>query len=184
MSAEIAQPAPASGTAAATTIKVACRNSKLALVQAHSIVATLQAGVSSSASGAAAVTFDISTKTVAGDADKVTPFLQLSKATGGSDVGKSLWTTGLEEDLVAGKTHVLVHCLKDMPTTLPQHCLLAAVAEREDPTDAFVVSPNSPYKSIDDLPAGSIIGSSSSRRKALIKRSWPHLVVEECRGNL
>ena len=104
--------------------------------------------------------------------------------TGGSDVGKSLWTNGLEVELLSGKVHVLVHCLKDMPTTLPPKCVLGAIPEREDATDAAIMKLGSQYTSIDQLPPGSVVGSSSSRRRALIKRNWPHLEVAECRGNL
>lgn len=156
---------------------VGCRKSDLALIQARHVISLL--ATTPSAPG-----FVIATRSVVGDADKQTPFLQLSKQTGGSDVGKSLWTNGLEEDLVSGKVHVLVHSLKDMSTTLPPKCILAAVTEREDPSDAVIMRTGSEYKTIDDLPPGSVVGSSSSRRRALIRRNWPHLEVAECRGNV
>ena len=157
---------------------VACSTSDHPHVQAHQIVSRLTTSSSTHTTNTEA------TKSVVGDADKTTPFLQLSKQTGGSDVGKSLWTNGLEEDLVSGKAHMLVHCLKDMPTTLPPKCQLAAITEREDPSDAVIMKTGSEYKSMDELPPGSVVGSSSSRRRALIRRNWPHLEVDECRGNL
>ncbi|KAF4850247.1 Porphobilinogen deaminase [Colletotrichum siamense] len=157
---------------------VGCRKSELALVQSRSVISRLQQTVSSSP------TFKIVTGSAAGDTDKQTPFIILSKQTGGSDIGKSLWTNDLESDLVAGKAQILVHSLKDMPTTLPPKCFLGAVPEREDASDAVIMRVDSKFKSIDELPPGSVVGSSSSRRKALVRRNWPHLEVVECRGNV
>lgn len=157
---------------------VGCRKSELALTQARMVISKLTSAMS------LPPTFRIATGSAAGDADKTTPFLQLSKQQGGSDVGKSLWTNDLEKSLLAGDAHFLVHCLKDMPTTLPPKCLLAAVPEREDPTDAVIMRTGSQFTSIDQLPAGSVVGSSSSRRRALIRMNWPHLKVAECRGNV
>ena len=166
-----------SSTPLPSNIILACRKSELALVQVRNLIPKFQ-------SPSPTTTYEVTTRSVAGDADKESPFLALSKMTGGSDVGKSLWTNGLEVDLLSGKVHVLVHCLKDMPTTLPPNCLLGAIPEREDATDAAIMKAGSQYTSIDQLPAGSVVGSSSSRRRALIKRNWPHLEVAECRGNL
>ncbi|KAL3294062.1 porphobilinogen deaminase, partial [Colletotrichum asianum] len=87
-------------------------------------------------------------------------------------------------DLVASKAQILVHSLKDMLTTLPPTCLLRAVPEREDASDAVIMRADSKFKSIDELPPGSVVGSSASRRKALVRRNWPHLEVVECRGNV
>ncbi|KAH8663783.1 porphobilinogen deaminase [Ilyonectria robusta] len=154
-----------------------CRKSELALVQTRSVTSKLGETPNSPA-------FRIATGSAVGDADKQTPFMLLSKQTGGSDIGKSLWTNDLERDLVAGKVQFLVHSLKDMPTTLPPKCLLGAVPEREDPSDAVIMRSDSEFKSIDQLPPGSIVGSSSLRRKALVQRNWPHLKVVECRGNV
>ncbi|KAK7426893.1 hypothetical protein QQZ08_006639 [Neonectria magnoliae] len=155
-----------------------CRKSELALIQTRYVVSQLAKTLNPSP------VFVIATASVTGDADKHTPFMLLSKQTGGSDVGKSLWTNGLEVDLVSGKVHFLVHSLKDMPTTLPPDCILGAIPEREDSSDAVIMRPDSEFKSIDQLPPGSVVGSSSSRRRALVRRNWPHLEVAECRGNV
>lgn len=155
-----------------------CRKSELALVQTRSVTSVLGQALASSP------TFQIATGSAVGDADKQTPFAVLSKQTGGSDIGKSLWTNDLELSLVAGKIHCLVHSLKDMPTTLPPRCLLGAVPEREDCSDAVCIRSDLEFTSVDQLPPGSIVGTSSSRRKALIRRNWPHLEVVECRGNV
>ncbi|KAJ5181155.1 Tetrapyrrole biosynthesis hydroxymethylbilane synthase [Penicillium cf. griseofulvum] len=161
-----------------SNVLIGCRKSELALTQARSIISQLSQTLDPSP------TFEIVTASVVGDADKQSPFALLSKQTGGSDVGKSLWTNGLEMELVAGKVQFLVHCLKDMPTTLPPNCLLGAIPEREDCSDAVVMKSDSVFKSIDQLPPGSVVGSSSSRRRALVRRNWPHLEVVECRGNI
>ncbi|GKU05904.1 porphobilinogen deaminase [Fusarium langsethiae] len=163
---------------ASSEVIVGCRKSELALVQSRSVISKLELEVGSSPA------FRIVIGSAAGDTDKQTPFAMLSKQTGGSDVGKSLWTNDLESDLVAGKTQLLIHSLKDMPTILPPKCLLGAVPEREDASDAVIMRANSEYKSIDEFPPGSIVGSSSPRRKALVRRNWPHLEVVECRGNV
>ena len=67
---------------------------------------------------------------------------------------------------------------------LPDGCVLGAVSEREDPTDAFVAKKGSGYKCLADLPAGSIVGTSSVRRKAQLKHLFPGLEFRECRGNV
>lgn len=153
------------------------RKSALALTQSREVIRRITSQHTSA-------TIEIVTADILADTDKQSSFQELSKQTGGSDVGKSLWTNELEADLVAGKVHLLVHSLKDMPTTLPVGCALAAITEREDTSDAVIMKAGSTYTDIGQLPAGSVVGSSSSRRKALIKKNWPHLEVEECRGNL
>lgn len=80
-----------------------------------------------------------------------------------------------------GRADLAVHSLKDVPMELPQGFALAAVLEREDPRDALV-SPN--HASLDDLPAGAVVGTSSLRRQAMIKMRYPHLEVQPLRGNL
>ncbi|KAE8152081.1 porphobilinogen deaminase, dipyromethane cofactor binding domain-containing protein [Aspergillus avenaceus] len=92
----------------------------------------------------------------------------------------------MEAKLGAGELDLLVNCLKDMPTRLPGGCVLGAIVHREDPTDALVVkeSLRGVYTDLSGLPAGSVVGTSSTRRKALLKYKYPQLVVEECRGNL
>lgn len=161
-------------------VVVSCRRSDLALVQARAVVAAM-----SDPKHGPHPPLRIVTGTAAADADKVSPFAALlSKQSGGSDAGKSLWTNDLERDLVEGRARVLVHCLKDMPTTLPPGCALAAVTRREDPSDAVVMPEGAAWRTIGELPRGSVVGTSSSRRRALVKRNWPHLEVAECRGNL
>ncbi len=95
--------------------------------------------------------------------------------------GKGLFVKELEVAIAEGRADLAVHSLKDVPMVLPVDFLLAAVLEREDPRDAFV-SPQ--YDSLDALPTGAVIGTSSLRRQALIAARYPRLVIRPLRGNL
>ncbi|CCH46679.1 porphobilinogen deaminase [Wickerhamomyces ciferrii] len=103
--------------------------------------------------------------------------------------GKSLWTKELEILLLQdmGEYHqldLIVHSLKDMPTNLPDEFELGCIIEREDPSDAVLMAKNSPYKSLQELPSGSVVGTSSVRRSAQLKKNFPNLIFESIRGNL
>ena len=74
--------------------------------------------------------------------------------------------------------------LLDVPTTLPESCILGVICEREDPRDVMVMKENAQYKTLQSLPSGSIVGTSSVRRKAQIMRHYPDLICEDVRGNV
>jgi hydroxymethylbilane synthase len=95
--------------------------------------------------------------------------------------GKGLFVKELEVAMAEGRADLAVHSLKDVPMELPEGFALAAVLEREDPRDAFV---SNDYASLDELPAGAVVGTSSLRRQSLIAARYPHLVVKPLRGNL
>jgi hydroxymethylbilane synthase len=95
--------------------------------------------------------------------------------------GKGLFVKELEVAMAEGRADLAVHSLKDVPMELPEGFALAAVLEREDPRDAFV---SNDYASLDELPAGAVVGTSSLRRQSLIAARYPHLVVRPLRGNL
>jgi len=95
--------------------------------------------------------------------------------------GKGLFVKELEVAMAEGRADCAVHCLKDMPMELPEGFAMAAVLEREDARDAFV---SNDYASLDALPAGAVVGTSSLRRQALIAARYPHLVIKPLRGNL
>nr|WP_229506530.1 hydroxymethylbilane synthase [Massilia sp. BJB1822] len=95
--------------------------------------------------------------------------------------GKGLFVKELEVAMAEGRADLAVHSLKDVPMELPEGFALAAVLEREDPRDAFV---SSQYASLDELPDGAIVGTSSLRRQSLIAARYPHLVIKPLRGNL
>jgi hydroxymethylbilane synthase len=95
--------------------------------------------------------------------------------------GKGLFVKELEVAMEEGRADLAVHSLKDVPMDLPQGFMLAAILEREDPRDAFV---SNQYASLDQLPAGAVVGTSSLRRQSLIAARYPHLVILPLRGNL
>jgi hydroxymethylbilane synthase len=102
-----------------------------------------------------------------------------------SSIGaKGLFTRELEHDLERGKTQFAVHSLKDLPTDAPEELVVAAVLEREDPRDALVVNGRILAQSLDELPRGSRIGTSSLRRRAQLLAARPDLEVAELRGNV
>ena len=95
--------------------------------------------------------------------------------------GKGLFLKELELAMLRGEADCAVHSLKDVPMELPAGFELACVMEREDPRDAFV-SPH--YATLADLPQGSVVGTSSLRRQALLQALRPDLKIEPLRGNL
>lgn len=95
--------------------------------------------------------------------------------------GKGLFVKELEIAMAEGRADLAVHSLKDVPMELPEGFDLAAVLEREDARDAFV---SNDYASLDALPDGAVIGTSSLRRQALIAARYPNLVIRPLRGNL
>jgi hydroxymethylbilane synthase len=97
---------------------------------------------------------------------------------------KSVFTKELEMALHDRKVDLVVHSLKDLPTTLPPGMLLGAVLERENPHDAVVFNAKFKDHTLDTLPAGSVIGTSSVRRIAQLKRRFPTLQFQDIRGNL
>jgi hydroxymethylbilane synthase len=111
-----------------------------------------------------------------GDKNQVTPLHNFG--------AKALWTHELEAGLLEGRLDLIVHSLKDMPTQLPANCVLGCIMDRADPRDAVVMKAGSPYKSIAELPAGSVVGTSSVRRSAQISRRYPHLQFKDMRGNI
>lgn len=97
---------------------------------------------------------------------------------------KSLFTKELENALEKNEVDLVVHSLKDLPTALPPGFTIGAVLKRENPFDAVVLHPKHANKTLDVLPENSVIGTSSLRRAAQLKRRYPHLVFKDIRGNL
>ncbi|MHB9839732.1 hydroxymethylbilane synthase [Paraburkholderia terrae] len=95
--------------------------------------------------------------------------------------GKGLFVKELENALADGRADLAVHSLKDVPMELPEGFALSTIMEREDPRDAFV---SSQYDSLAALPPGSVVGTSSLRREAMLHTRYPELVVKPLRGNL
>ncbi len=95
--------------------------------------------------------------------------------------GKGLFTKEIEEALLAGDVDLAVHSMKDMQTSLPAGLIIGAVLPREDVRDAFI---SARYRSLDELPAGAVVGTSSLRRQAQAKRARPDIRVVPMRGNV
>jgi hydroxymethylbilane synthase len=95
--------------------------------------------------------------------------------------GKGLFIKELEQALADGRADLAVHSMKDVPMTLPDGFTLAATSEREDPRDAIV---SNGYSRLEDLPQGTVVGTSSLRRQSQLQARLPHLKIESLRGNL
>ncbi|MEQ1941839.1 hydroxymethylbilane synthase [Mesorhizobium sp. VNQ89] len=151
-----------------TTLRIGTRGSPLALAQATETRTRLMA-----AHKLPEDAFAIEVISVMGDRIQDRP---LSEAG-----GKGLFTKEIEEALLDGRIDIAVHSSKDMPTELPRGLELCAFLPREDPRDAFV---GRSAPTISDIPRGAVIGSSSLRRQALIRRMRPDLSVVMFRGNV
>ncbi|KAF9454938.1 porphobilinogen deaminase [Macrolepiota fuliginosa MF-IS2] len=152
---------------------LASRNSQLAQIQTNIVLASLQDLFSTNESG---LTFSTSFMSTAGDKNQSQALYLVG--------GKAFWTKELEVALKERDVDMLVHSLKDVPTTLPEGCYLGAILEREDPVDSLVVKKDKPWKTLEDLPEGSVVGTSSVRRVAQLKRKFPGLEFLDVRGNL
>jgi hydroxymethylbilane synthase len=145
---------------------IASRESALAMWQARHIQSTLQALYP-------AMTVEILGMTTTGDQILDSPLARIG--------GKGLFVKELEQALADGRADLAVHSMKDVPMHLPDGFALAAIGEREDPRDAFV---SNNYASLEDLPHGSVVGTSSLRRQSQLQARLPHLKIESLRGNL
>ena len=95
--------------------------------------------------------------------------------------GKGLFVKELEIALEDGSADLAVHSMKDVPMNLPAGFMMAATGEREDARDAFV---SNNFDSPENLPHGSIVGTSSLRRQSQLQHRFPHLKIESLRGNV
>ena len=95
--------------------------------------------------------------------------------------GKGLFVKELETALLDGRADLAVHSLKDVPMELYEEFSLSTILKRADPRDAFV---SNRYKTLEELPQGAVVGTSSLRRESQIRARYPHLVVQPLRGNL
>lgn len=95
--------------------------------------------------------------------------------------GKGVFTVEIEAALLDGRIDLAVHSLKDLPTDEPEGITVGAIPGRADPGDAWVCPAGLAPEA---LPAGAVVGTSSTRRAAQILRLWPHLDVRSIRGNV
>ncbi|KDR85231.1 hypothetical protein GALMADRAFT_233962 [Galerina marginata CBS 339.88] len=158
------------------TFTLASRASQLAQVQTNIVLSSLRAIFPPDTKDDSSPSFTTSFMTTAGDKNQSQALYLIG--------GKALWTKELEVALKERDVDMLIHSLKDVPTTLPEGCILGAILEREDPVDSLVVKQDEIWKTLDDLPSGSVVGTSSVRRVAQLKRKYPHLKFLDVRGNL
>jgi len=95
--------------------------------------------------------------------------------------GKGHFTKELEDEMLAGKAHLAVHSLKDVPTYIPEGLELCAISKRQDQSDVLL---SHKYKNLDELPVGATVGTTSLRRRMQLLERRPDLKVKELRGNV
>ncbi len=149
------------------TIRIASRASKLALTQSNHIASRLR----DLSDNIDVQIVEISTK---GDRDK-SDFLYKVGSMG-------FFTSEVENALLDGRADLAVHSLKDLPTAIREGLIVAAIPVRENVADALIS--NKKADSIEDLPAGATVGTSSLRRIAQLKRIRPDLDCQPLRGNV
>lgn len=98
--------------------------------------------------------------------------------------GKGLFITELEDALLDGRVDLAVHSMKDMPAALPDGLAIVAVPERACHLDALVVAEGRDFESVDTLPHGAVVGTSSLRRSSQLLARRPDLVITPIRGNV
>ncbi|HEY3982851.1 hydroxymethylbilane synthase [Cedecea sp.] len=147
-------------------LRIATRQSPLALWQAHYVKQRLEAFHPQ-------LTVELVPMVTRGDVLLDTPLAKVG--------GKGLFVKELELAMLDGRADIAVHSLKDVPVAFPEGLGLVTICERDDPRDAFV---SNHYQTLDALPAGSIVGTSSLRRQCQIAEQRPDLVIRSLRGNL
>ncbi|XP_067307858.1 hydroxymethylbilane synthase, b isoform X2 [Pseudorasbora parva] len=150
-------------------IRVGTRKSQLARIQTDSVVEKLKELHPD-------VHFEIVAMSTTGDKILDTALSKIGE--------KSLFTKELESALEKNEVDLVVHSLKDLPTVLPVGFTIGAVLKRENPHDAVVLHPKHKGKRLDSLASKSVIGTSSLRRAAQLKKRFPHLEFKDIRGNL
>jgi hydroxymethylbilane synthase len=150
-----------------STLIIATRSSELALRQARQVQRQLAAVGRQS---------ELKTYKTTGDKKLDEPLSAIG--------GKGLFTRELESDLAQGKVHCCVHSLKDLPTEMPPGLEIVALLSREDPRDVLVVNGNIGAESIQELPPGTRVGTSSLRRRSQLIAARRDLDVVELRGNV
>ncbi|MCB1334112.1 MAG: hydroxymethylbilane synthase [Roseivivax sp.] len=149
-------------------LRIGTRGSPLALAQAHETQARL-----AEAFRLPRDAFEIVVIKTTGDRVLDRPLKEIG--------GKGLFTREIEEQLLGGGIDIAVHSMKDMPVDQPEGLLLDCYLPREDVRDAFV---SLQYPGIESLPAGTVVGTSSLRRRAQLLNRRPDLTIVEFRGNV
>ncbi len=95
--------------------------------------------------------------------------------------GKGHFTKELEDEMLAGNAHLAVHSLKDVPTFIPEGLELVAITERQDQSDVLL---SHRYATLEELPEGAVVGTTSLRRRMQLLQRRPDLQVRDLRGNV
>jgi hydroxymethylbilane synthase len=148
------------------TIRIATRKSPLAMWQAEHVAAELKRAHPG-------IEVELLGMTTQGDKILDTPLAKIG--------GKGLFIKELEQGLLSGDADIAVHSMKDVPVELPEGLHLAVIMQREDPRDAFV---SNDYQSLDELPQGACVGTSSLRRQSQLAEQRPDLKIKSLRGNV
>ncbi|MES2917452.1 MAG: hydroxymethylbilane synthase [Pseudomonadota bacterium] len=147
-------------------LRIATRKSPLALWQAEHVRAELQRLHPG-------LVVELVTFTTQGDKILDTPLAKIG--------GKGLFVKELEVALLDGRADLAVHSMKDVPMEFPEGLGLVAIGEREDPRDAFV---SNRFATLEALPQGAVVGTSSLRRQCQLRAARPDLVIRDLRGNV
>ena len=147
-------------------LRIATRKSPLALWQANYVSDMLRHYHPE-------LKIELVTMTTQGDKILDTPLAKVG--------GKGLFVKELETGMLEGRADIAVHSMKDVPVDFPTGLHLAVICEREDPRDAFV---SNNFKSLEELPQGACLGTSSLRRQAQISALRPDLKIKDLRGNV
>ncbi|MEP7070403.1 MAG: hydroxymethylbilane synthase [Usitatibacter sp.] len=147
-------------------LRIATRESRLAMRQATIVAAALAARIRGLA-------VELVGMTTRGDQVLDRPLAQVG--------GKGLFVKELEVAIDEGRADIAVHSLKDVPMQVPAQFALATFGPREDPRDAFV---SASYASLASMPAGAVVGTSSLRRECQLRALYPTLAFRALRGNV
>lgn len=147
-------------------LRIATRKSPLALWQAHYVSNMLQHHHPE-------LKIELVTMVTQGDKILDTPLAKVG--------GKGLFVKELETGMLEGRADIAVHSMKDVPVEFPTGLRLAVICEREDPRDAFV---SNNFSTLDELPQGARLGTSSLRRQSQIAALRPDLKIIDLRGNV
>lgn len=148
------------------TLTIATRGSTLALWQANWVREKILEQHSE-------INVELLTVTTAGDRNQQQPLAEIG--------GKGLFVKDLENALLDGRADLAVHSMKDVTSILPEGLEISVIAERDDPRDAWICPK---YGSIENLPKGATVGTSSLRRTAFLKHHRPDIEVRSLRGNV
>jgi len=147
-------------------LRIATRKSPLALWQAEHVKSRLQ-------QAHAALEVELVTMSTQGDKILDTPLAKIG--------GKGLFVKELEQGMLEGRADIAAHSIKDVPMDFPEGLYLSTILEREEPCDAFV---SNKYNTVDELPEGAVVGTSSLRRRCQLLNKRPDLQIEDLRGNV